>query len=374
MKKIWIFHSIIFIFFLTLGYSIFFSKEKEDIKIIMLRDKNENLKSLIQEYSKKNNINIIIEETDFFDFVSGIEEKHMKNEDIADIFLVINDWIGDLAQKNIIEEVRERDIKNIIKEARESVKYKNKYYAYPYKIETLFLFYNKKYIKNIPNKIEDILNLSNELKKNKEIEGLIFPIDEFYYHFPWYSYVGGEKEDLLKIDNNTKEKLKKELNLIKDNFIYTNVFVANLMFESEEAAMMINGNWEIDNIDKYNFETGYGIIKDERFKQFAGTKSFAIYKKSQNKKEARKILKYLITYEAQKKINETKSVIPVNEKLIYNSDKKIVVNFKENINHIEFMPNEKELKEFWLKSNLALNKIFWENCEVEETIENIFGE
>lgn len=374
MKKIWIFHSIIFIFFLTLGYSIFFSKEKEDIKIIMLRDKNENLKSLIQEYSKKNNINIIIEETDFFDFVSGIEEKHMKNEDIADIFLVINDWIGDLAQKNIIEEVRERDIKNIIKEARESVKYKNKYYAYPYKIETLFLFYNKKYIKNIPNKIEDILNLSNELKKNKEIEGLIFPIDEFYYHFPWYSYVGGEKEDLLKIDNNTKEKLKKELNLIKDNFIYTNVFVVNLMFESEEAAMMINGNWEIDNIDKYNFETGYGIIKDERFKQFAGTKSFAIYKKSQNKKEARKILKYLITYEAQKKINETKSVIPVNEKLIYNSDKKIVVNFKENINHIEFMPNEKELKEFWLKSNLALNKIFWENCEVEETIENIFGE
>jgi len=87
------------------GKYIFKKQEKKEITMLLLKGENEKLKSIVNEYSIQNKIEINIKETDFFDFVSGIEEKHRKNEEIADIFIVINDWIGELAEKDIIEEL-----------------------------------------------------------------------------------------------------------------------------------------------------------------------------------------------------------------------------------------------------------------------------
>ncbi|BDU49742.1 sugar ABC transporter substrate-binding protein [Haliovirga abyssi] len=352
----------IFIGIIILGTAVYMfrttfidkSKSIKKLDIMVFSPNYESLNGILYKYSEENNIKINLEEAQYFNFTSAFKEKSKKNEKIPDIFLVVNDWIGDLVEKNLIEEVKKENLNELSKIAVESIKYKNRYYGYPFKEETLFLFYNPKYIKKVPNKISDLLILSKKIKEKYGIEGMVFPTDEYYYHFPWYSYVGGDVKELINISDKTLNNMEKEMKIIKNNFKYMNSNLATTLFKDDKAAMMINGPWSIDYLKGVNYKIK--TIKDEKFKPFVGIKTFVIYKKSKEKVEAEKLLKYLIGKDIQEKWSKDPKFISVNK------------NVKNSMKNGIIMPNSPKLNRFWMESNKMIYDILKNSLDIKKSI------
>lgn len=371
MKKILILSGVFFL--IVLGYFTLFEEKKEkNLEILTLESENEKLRDLIYEYGKKENINITIKETDFFNFRSSIEEKHSQNEKVSDVFIVLNDWIGDLVNKGILSEINEDNLTDLLPQAKKSVFYNEKYYAYPFLSETMFLFYNKEYISNPPETIDRIMELSKELKNKENVEGLVFPTSEFYYHYPWFRYFGGKRSALTDIKNLDLNILKTELDYVKSNFLYTDVFVADILFKEKKALMFLSGNWQIEKFKSLDFETSFISIKDKKFRPFIGFKTFGIYKNSENKDEANKLLKYLMSKEAQDILSEIDGLIPVNMKSLENSGKKVIKEFLAVKDNTELMPNSEKMMDFWTKSSILLGRALKKEEDNDTVIREVF--
>ncbi|MGM0508294.1 MAG: sugar ABC transporter substrate-binding protein [Fusobacteriota bacterium] len=367
MKKSYIFTTLIFI-----SISIYFllpqNTEKKSLHVITLSGESDRLKAIFAKYSKDNNIKITVEETDFFDYLNTIEEKDDKGIDVPDIFIVINDWIGRLVEKDLIRKISENNISHNIHISQQAVKYKGNFYAYPYAAETLLFYYNNNLVKKYPESIEELIKLSKDIKNNKNIEGLIFPSSESYYLYPWFSYCGGNLEDMITPTENKINNFIKTFKFMKKNMIYSDIFTTDFMFKDQKAAIMLSGNWNIPKVKKYDFDVKYTMINDPKFRQFVGFKSFAIYKKTKNYNESERLLNYLSTYKSQKFLSKENYIIPTNKRVIKESKKDIVKMFSKNIKRFDNMPNSLKIKNFWDICNTSLYRIFRKNENIKKVI------
>jgi maltose-binding protein MalE len=359
------------IFLFAIGIINIINNNKK-IKIVLFNENTRILEKNIEQFERENNVEVEIEKMDFYSVLSKMEEKKIFSEKLPDVFMAANDWMGEIVNEGIAEKVKQKDLEDIIPSIREGVRVNKNYYAYPYRLETMFLFYNKNYILNIPKNISELLYLKQKIENETEKYGVIFPTDEIYYHYPWYKYLGGGVNGIATLDKKDIV-MKNEIDFIGRNFQYMNRNSVIKKYNNEESLMMINGSWEIEKVMNNKFQTEYGMIKDENFKPFIGFKSFVVYKKSKNKKAAEKLVKFLIDKERQRKFSKDKWHISPNKTVFYSGINKASKELAWCIENPEIMPSNLLIRNNCNTAGELLSRVVKNKEDVEKSILELFG-
>lgn len=371
-KKFFLLSAFLFLFIVLYFWA--FNKPKDvTLNLMVLGVNKEKVKSLANSYTEKTGIKVNVEEAKYFNFISELEEMKKRKEKIPDIFVAINDQIPPLVEKDVIIPIDKNEIIENMPLALDSVKYNGQYYGYPFQFETTYIFYNKDYIKAIPDSFEALLKETKEIeeKSGGKIHGMLFPIDEYYYHYIWLTYTGGSLDNMLSPKGDSISALIKELIFAKENFKYSNYATTTSLFKDGKAAVMINGNWAFPFLQEVNFKYDYTILNDKA-NYFAGVKSFVISKSSENIEEAKKLARFLNSYESQKSMESVVDYIPCNDTAIDESKNPALSRIKGSLDKLKLMPNDSRLKEFWMKSNSMLIRVFKNGEEIEAVVNDIF--
>lgn len=373
MKKKLFFIGLFFVIFIFLYFWVFNKPKETTLNVVLLGINKEKIKSFANSYTEKTGIKINIEEAKYFNFISEIEEMKKRGKKIPDIFVAINDQIPALADKDVIIPIEKNEIFDNMAPSQDSVKYNGKYYGYPFQFETTYLFYNKNFIKTAPESFEELFTLSKQIEKNSKgsIKGFLFPIDEYYYHYIWLTYVGGSLNDMLDTTSSGKQNIINELKFVKNNFQYANYSTTTSLFKEGKAAAMINGNWAFPFLENLNFQYDY-IILNDKANYFGGVKSFVISKSSDNIDEAKNFARFLTSYESQKSMENVADYIPCNDRALSESNNPALSRIKSNFTKINIMPNDKRLKDFWMKSNNMLIRVFKNKEDIDKVVNDIF--
>ncbi len=371
-KKFFLLSAFLFLFIILYFWA--FNKPKDiTLNLMILGVNKEKVKSLAISYTEKTGIKVNVEEAKYFNFISELEEMKKRKEKIPDIFVAINDQIPPLVEKDVIIPIDKNEIIENMPLAIDSVKYNGQYYGYPFQFETTYIFYNKDYIKNIPDSFEALLKEGKDIeeKNSGKIYGILFPIDEYYYHYIWLTYTGGSLDNMLSPTGDSKSALIKELKFAKENFKYSNYATTTALFKDGKAAVMINGNWAFPFLQEVNFKYDYTILNDKA-NYFAGIKSFVISKSSENIEEAKKFARFLTSYKSQKSMESVIDYIPCNDSAINESKNPALSRIKGSLDKLKLMPNDSRLKDFWLKSNSMLIRVLKNGEEIEAVVNDIF--
>lgn len=334
MKKIILYVSLISVFFAFLYILLFNNIESENKKIIRFsswgsQSEVQIIKSVINEY-EKNNKDIKIEflhfPQNYFQklhmlFASGLE---------PDIIFINNQNINLYINAKLLEDLTSnfKNADNIFyKSALDCFKNDNKLYAIPRDISNLVIYYNKDFFEdmgiNPPAKIKDLNELTQLARKltTKEVFGINFEEDPLYWLYFLAANGGGIiSDDKSSIIINSPESLN-ALNIYSS---YINQYhiapskaqIASMttaqMFINKKLAMYLGGRWMVPKF-RETISFNWDIMEfpsNSQNKLYIDASGWAISKKSKNKNEAIKFIKYLSSKETIDKFTEIGLIIP----------------------------------------------------------------
>ncbi len=229
-----------------------------------------------------------------------------------------------------IEEIFSQDfIDTFLPNALEGVRYNGKLYGVPYRIgNTLTLIYNKKFVDQAPETMDEMIAKAKELTTGDQY-GFVYNLTEPFFFIP---FLGGYKGRVF--DENTNitldtDAMQKALQLVHD-FKFThkiipaeaNYDVASNLFKEGKAAMIINGPWSFKEYRDAGLDIGLTRIPkitetDTYPAPYTGGKVLVINKDVPGgdpnvKLAVRKFLEFVNTKENQLKLAEVTGELPTN--------------------------------------------------------------
>ncbi len=233
----------------------------------------------------------------------------------------------------------------------------------------LMLIYNKKLIADPPLNTDDLISLGKKLTIDKNGDGkmdqygLVWNFTEPFFYVPW---LGGFGEWLLNDDNtpnlNTQGNIK-AFQFIKDLRDKHKIIprecdyeIANAMFKSGNAAMIINGDWSWGD---YNGVVDFGIARLPMISEtgkwpspLVSTKGYSININTSGKKldKTIELMKFLTSSDTQLYFTQRLNSQPSSYMALQNPEVKNNLLIKESAKIIEVgrpMPIIPEMRAIW---------------------------
>ncbi len=327
---------------------------------------------------------------DNFSFVTEIENV-MCTTDAPDIFIWANDKTGEWADDKKILPVSEylnfTAFSNYLTNAVSGLEFNKKIYGLPLSIECLALFYNKNKIAVPPKTMDELIKLSLEFKKkNSDYTGLVYPINDVYYHALWLHAFGGRLlNNSHQISLNTvpmkksleyAHYLKNKLHIIPEYDIGVNWWDYTLeYFKNQRAVFMFSGPWILGSLAGENFwdiAPLPSIDSEKNLQPFLGVKALFLTTRertSEHLQACLETMQYFASSSAGVILGNIGGYIPANinaynnESL--NANKHAVAFRNQAINSLP-MPNHKNMSYIW-----QLNTIFDEELIFKQIKLNI---
>ncbi len=284
------------------------------------------LKELLADFEKENNIQVEFQHIpqNYFQKIHLLFASNLE----PDVIFINNHYLKMYAEANLLEdltEIFEEDLKNYHEEALNSLTYNGKIYAIPRDISALVLYVNKDIVKeNI--KPKTIFELKDIAKKytNENHFGINYEEDPLY----WLYYIASNGGGVISDEGNSIILNKKEsyeaLNLYSDyankyHIAPTKAEVASMttaqMFINGKLAMYLGGRWMLPKF-KETIDFEWTIIEfpsSETNKIYIDSSGWAIAKKSKNKENAIKLVKFLSSENSIKKLSKSGLITPARE-------------------------------------------------------------
>ena len=245
-----------------------------------------------------------------------------------DVIFINNHYLKMYADANLLEDVTtfiEKDEYHEV--ALNCLKYNGKLFAIPRDISTLVLYINKDIFKEQHLKINKKINTIQELEeyakrlKTNKNYALNYEEDPLYWLYYLAANDGGAiSDDGNNIIINKKESLdaldrySKMIN--KKNYIPTKSQVGSMtsaqMFITGKLAMYLGGRWMIPKFEE-TITFDWDIIEfpsSEKNKVYVDSSGWAISKKSKNKENAIKLVKYLSSNNSIKELSKSGLITP----------------------------------------------------------------
>lgn len=357
------------------------------------------LKPIIEEFSKRNNINvelIYIPENYF-------QKLHMMfaSNTEPDVLFMNNFNLPVYADSKVLEPIDKYILNDkfdklvFFNQALKSLSWKGQLYCLPRDISNLVIYYNKDiFLKknvNIPNEdwtMEDFLKISEKLKDNNLYP--FFADKRILFWLPFLWSFGGDlfTNDMKKSkldDSKSIKALKFYTDLIlKYKIAPTEKEVGNIkgaqLFSEGKLAMFLSGRWSVPtfrktlnfNWDIINFPKGdYGSIVG------IDSSGWCISRNSKNKEIAWKFIKYLASKESI--INFTKNglIVPSRKDVAYSNtfldnqkpkNSKVFLDIIEKGKATKTNPNWNEISNEIIT---GLEDIWYDNKNIEEKLKTI---
>lgn len=281
------------------------------------------LKELLIDFEKKKNIKVEFQHIpqNYFQkilllFASSLE---------PDVIFINNHYLKMYAEAGLLEDLTEyfkEDLKDYHNVALDCLSYNSKLYAIPRDVSALVLYVNKDIIKeNI--KPKTIFELSDIAKRytNTKHYGINYEEDSLYWIYYLASNGGGVISDDLKTIIINKKESYEAINLYSDfankyKIAPTKADIGSMttaqMFINGKLALYLGGRWMLPKF-KETITFNFDIIEfpaTEENKVYVDSSGWAIAKKSKNKENAIKLVKFLSSESSINKLTQSDLITP----------------------------------------------------------------
>lgn len=312
---------------------------------------------LAEQFNQGKDFKVEVAATSMFDLLAALPTQ---KGNIADIFMIPNDRIGELADQHLIAPTN-FTVNGYTDAATNASTYNGQTYMLPMSTDTTLFLYNKDMIKEAPQTLKEIPPSEWAAK-----------FTDFYFTGGLFMSNGGyifKDNNPEDIGLNTPDAIKAGLaaqglyssgvshwTLMQDDTVAYDIMMKYFMEGKLKA--IINGPWAIADIEKAGINVGAAPIPSwdgsHPYKALTGTKGMTVNGYSDNQEGARAFIKFLATPEnANKWYTDTREVSP-----------SLSVNYKEGSLHKAIfdatnigqpMPSIPEFMKVWgpMKTGLA---------------------
>ena len=300
-----------------------------------------------------------------------------------DLFIFAHDLVGAWSEMEIIEPLNswttEKDTAPFLPNTVKALVYRNALYGLPMAFKCVALYYNKAMVKVPPATIEDLMTLAKaSTDAANDRWGLVYEAANLYFHAPWiHGYDGQVLDDSDKAWADTdpaENALKFARRLLQEDKVAAPSVTAAMVsgyFNDGKAAMVINGPWmrgELEGVD-------YGVatmptVEGRPAKPFLGVEAVFLNKKSQNKKAALEVMRFLVSNQSAA-IRAEVGKQPVANQAIWDSGKGVddvmKVFYKQAADSVG-MSGSPRMQQVWTPYNDALLSVVAGEAEPREAL------
>ncbi|NIZ19883.1 sugar ABC transporter substrate-binding protein [Entomospira culicis] len=254
---------------------------------------------ITQDFQRNHEVDFEIVGVKMFDVLDNLA---IQRGNSADIFMIVNDRVGDLSEQRLIEAMS-FNISGYTDNARMAGTYQNQLYFVPMSTDTTLLIYNKDKVAGAPTYLSQ-LNPSDWAAK----------FTDFYHAAGMLStkggYIFGNDENDLGLANSGAIEAGRAIQslygsgvshwtLMRDDTISYDVMMKALA--DGDVNYIINGPWALADIAAAGVNAGVAPIPSwdgsHPYQALVGTKGMGLNAFSRNKEMAQKFLQFLATKE-----------------------------------------------------------------------------
>lgn len=357
--------------------------------------KGAGLAQAITEFTNETGIDVKVEENTY---IYALQKMRLDGPvgSGPDVILLPNDQLGMAAKEGMIDPVYLTDEEkakypdNVI----DAVSIDQIQYAIPKSIETLAIFYNKKYLSKPFDSIDSYIKYT-KLEKENGRNGFVAKFDDLFYSMPMLSsygaYVFGKNKvgavnvNDVGLDGPEAVKAITKIKEYYDAKLIPPVInglngAPNLveMFCQGRAAATILGSWDVGTAKKsrIDFATAPLPVNSEgkQMAGFLGVRGFAISHWAKDYDAAVKLAKFLTQDRYSKSRFKLTGEIPASLKLLDDPDilnDKYANAFIQQAKLAEAMPSVSEMHKFWLPFSNQLQRIFKGKIPVADGLQEV---
>ena len=314
---------------------------------------------LADKFNQGKDFKVEVTTTKMFDLLDALPTQ---KGNIADLFMVPNDRIGDLANQRLIEPTN-FTISGYTDTATQSANYDGKTYMLPMSTDTTLFLYNKDKLKTPPKTLKELAPSDWAAKfTDFYFTGGLFMANQGYiFKDNNPADIGLANDGSIKAGFAAKGLYNSGVEhwtLMQDDTVAYDIMMKN--FTEGKISAIINGPWAIADIEKAGINVGAAPIPSwdgsHGYQALTGTKGIAINGYSGNKDGAKAFLEFLATPEyANKWYAMTREISP-----------NLSVNYAEGSVHKAIfdatnaglpMPNIPQFGKVWGPMKTALGQI-----------------
>lgn len=237
-----------------------------------------------------------------------------------DIVLLPSDVIAVAIKEDLITPVKfmQAEVDKYLPMAVQALSHNGVFYAVPKSVECLVLFYNKDIIKDVPDNLEELMELSYERKRTTGNYGLISRWDDFYYSYGVFSALGAyvfkvlndgsydienyglDKPVVAKVLNDLRKYYKQGI-IDPGSFGLEGFVRSDSLFTTGNAFAIISGPWAADTYKNAGVNFGVKVLprtsNGQIMRPFVGIKGYAISRWTEKHDLAEKFLQFANEYE-----------------------------------------------------------------------------
>lgn len=313
-----------------------------------------------------------------------------------DVILLPNDQLGMAAREGMIDPVyfTDEEKKQYPKNVMSAVSIDQIQYAIPKSVETLAIFYNKKYLSKPFDTLDSYFKYT-KLEKENGRNGFVAKFDDLFYSMPVLSsygaYVFGKNKvgavnvNDVGLDSPQAVKAIEKLKTYYDEKLIPPVLnglngAPNLveMFCQGRAAATILGSWDVGSALKSHVDFATAPLPKNEFGNqlagFLGVRGYAVSHWAKDYDAAVKLARFLTSDRYSKPRFKLTGEIPASLKLLDDPDifnNKYANAFIQQAKIAEPMPSVYEMHNFWLPFSNQLQRIFKGRISVEDGLHEV---
>jgi maltose-binding protein MalE len=249
-----------------------------------------------------------------------------------DVFLGPPDWIGELAEANLIADESTvegfADVTgDLVPTSLDMGKYNDKQYAIPSNLKNVALYYNTDLVKTVPKTTDEMITMAGELATGDVTYGVA--LNTQFYHMVGYNFAYGGKlfTDPKTVDLTTPGSIE-WLNFMKNAAGKPGVFAKggadqdiDNLFKTGKAAMVINGPWALGDYTKALGEDKVKVVpapdtpSGGKFAPFVGGDVYYLNASSSKLADAMKLIGYITSAPVQQMFVDAAGHVSTNTKV-----------------------------------------------------------
>jgi maltose/maltodextrin transport system substrate-binding protein len=301
---------------------------------------------------------------------------HARSTVEPDVILLINDWLGELAQKDLLLPLSSFSshspslpLSHLLPNMIRAMSYQDRLLAMPFSFETVALFSNTELIATPPQTFSELFSIGETLQK-KGITPLVYENKNFYLHAPLFFGFGGRlfREDgsIALIGPACETSIRFAVDMQERRHLIPakcNMPAMINLFGRGQVGMIITGPWSLPELERTPVRFAVTRLPDiepgRPARPFIGIKGFAINRHSRVPHEAFTFVQFMSSEEIQRSAAAEIGILPCaatsNASLHLTSIQK---GFFAGIEHGVPMPPGEQMKAIWQEGNWLLNEAF----------------
>ncbi|NLK85374.1 MAG: extracellular solute-binding protein [Aeromonadales bacterium] len=366
----------------------------EDLIVWEDEGKSRAIESATKDFERECNCKVTVKEVNSVNQISDVAKLAENGERIPDVFILLNDRLGEAVDKDLITPVNfmVNDEHKYMQKVVKAFKKDGSIYASPRSVESLVIYYNKDLIEYPSETLKQYEELGDKMKAVGKY-GLIGKIDQFYFAYGFLAaygaYVFGTDKngnfnpDDVGLNNKGAVAGVEELSNYISAYLPKDVpFTdegwgkADKYFKEGKAAAIINGPWALG--DYASSGVNYGLAplpklsNGKTIHPFFGAKGYVISKASKNKDLAERYVKFINKAKyAQIRYMASAELPPLNEvlenPLITNDDFANAI--ANQVEDSDIMPYIPKMASVWTPMTDALYAIMHDHKDAKETLD-----